>query len=189
LKRFEELEKENAKLNNEYNEQNFSMIQKTLEFNEAERMLCESNSEIQRLLGEIIMIDSNVSELNTQQSELDLRIQENSHSLEKVNQKNEGLEQEINALSSEIEKYQGSIPKLLKDCEELNKKVASMQNDQGKPYSEKFEEILRYKSEDLCVVCLLPESGRMKKCIICSALVHSKCSKDLRFVCSKCKTL
>ncbi|OMJ74932.1 hypothetical protein SteCoe_26032 [Stentor coeruleus] len=78
--------------------------------------------------------------------------------------------------------YNINFPILEQDNEILIKEV-----DQLQKRMEIYEEIVRIKKDVRCVVCNGIESGRMKKCIGCGVLAHSKCTNELKFRCIACK--
>jgi chromosome segregation ATPase len=78
---------------------------------------------------------------------------------------------------------------LLKEMNESLNSVEKIEKENEELRMSLFEDGDRHECKDLiiCGICSEPEMGRMKSCIKCSVQVHARCTKDLRYVCLKCK--
>lgn len=120
-----------------------------------------------------------------------LSYQEKYDSLEKhyedKTNKLKNYEESYEKASEEKKLYKLNLPILEQDNEALFIEVEQLQKRMGKIYKEIYEEIVKTKKDVRCVVCSELESGRMKKCIGCGVLAHSKCTNELKFRCIACK--
>ena len=136
---------------------------------------------------EIILLAVQIRDLNLENEDLENKIC-----------RIEGREIEINQKMEEIRK--GSIEK--RACEEeINERIRMLKerydetclnvSNIEREVMEMKEKGLGFGSEQeffiLCQICGLPEVGRMKKCMKCEEQVHARCTKELKFVCAKCR--
>lgn len=97
-------------------------------------------------------------------------------------QKLKELEETNSKLFVEIQNYESSIPKLVIGFNELQGELNVLKSRRNA-----YKEMLISSKQVKCSICGLQESGRMKKCQNCDSIAHSKCSKDLKFLCNTCK--
>ena len=169
------------------NELNFLFIENSLSLTQKNTLLNERYDKFLDFENKINELNILIPVLDREENEKESYLSEIKKEILNFNEKNEKITEEIEKIHKETQNYELAIPKLKTNFNSLLQDVKELNLRKGKKNLEKFEEMVRLKSQILCVVCKASESGRMKKCVLCSAAVHAKCTKELKFLCFDCK--
>jgi chromosome segregation ATPase len=170
------------------NESDFIATQDSILLSQIETELRSSIIKKSELESSINELNSILPKLSEEESLLENKLLDTNLELLNLESINHSLLKEIDQVKEDINAHELSIPKLLTTYNNVLKEFNEISKRRGINYLEKLEEIVKSKPELICIVCSSSEGGRMKKCLVCSAPVHAKCTRDLKFVCEICKS-